>query len=369
MNTQTTQSDQLSMNDNKRVTDIEEMITPQEIIDELPLDEQTAHFIRTSRDIISNIIHLQDDRLLVITGPCSIHNPDEALQIARELKELQKENPHLYIVMRTYFEKPRTTVGWKGLLSDPDLDDSHNIEKWLHTGRELLLKINQMWIPTAVEFLDTITPQYIADLVHWGAIGARTTESQEHRKLVSGLSMPVGFKNGTMWNTDIAIDAIGASTQPHTFLGATKDGKIARITSSWNPDGHVILRGWSTSTNYDDASIQETSQALNEKWIDTWIVIDFSHQNSRKKHENQPKVCESVAKQIRSNKRIAWVMIEANIHEGAQKHTPWVDDPKNIKSWISITDACVSLEVNEKMLKKLNKAVWAKRWKIERGLL
>lgn len=358
MNSKTTQWDILSSGDNTRINDVNTMITPQEIIDQISLDLQTADFIRTSRIGISNIINLLDDRLLVITGPCSIHDTQEALEIAENLKVLQEKNPHLYIVMRTYFEKPRTTVGWKGLLSDPDLDGSNDIEKWLKVWRELLLKINKIWVPTAVEFLDTITPQYIADLIHWGAIWARTTESQEHRKLVSWLSMPVGFKNGTMGNIDIAIDAIWASKKSHSFLWATKDGRIAQLTTDWNPDGHVILRWWSETTNYDNDSVVETSQALSEKWIDAGILIDFSHQNSRKKHENQALVCTDVAKQIvAGNRKIVWVMIEANIHEGAQKHTPWTDNPANIKPGISITDACVNLETNEKMLRELNQAV------------
>lgn len=356
MNDLTTGTDKV--NDNYNVADVEAIISPKEVIDQYPLDEETARFIAVSRDIIRNILHLKDDRLIVITGPCSIHNPEEALQIAKNLKEMQAANPHLYIIMRTYFEKPRTTIGWKGLLSDPHLDGSNDIQAGLKIGRELLLKINQMWVPTAVEFLDTITPQYIADLVHWGAIGARTTESQEHRKLVSWLSMPVGFKNGTMGNTDIALDAIWASNKAHTFLGTTKDGRIARITTSGNLDGHIILRGGSDGPNFEASHIEKTATELDGKWIDTGIVTDFSHQNSGKNHKNQPKVSRDVARQIADgNKRIVWVMIEANIHEGAQKHTPGKDSPANIQAGISITDACVSLETNEKMLSELNAAV------------
>ena len=357
MNDLTTQQDISSMVDNGNIMDVQEIIAPKILIDQMPLDEQTADFIATSREIISNIIHLKDDRLLVITGPCSIHNPKEALQIAEDLKVLQEENPHLYIVMRTYFEKPRTTVGWKWLLSDPHLDGRDDIEEWLKQGRKLLMDINKMWIPTAVEFLDTITPQYIADLVHWGAIWARTTESQERRKLVSGLSMPVGFKNGTKWNTDIALDAIESSSASHRFLWATKEWRIAQITTKWNPDGHVILRGGSNGPNYEKSHIDALLNEQMKRWLDVWIIIDASHANSGKKHENQPVVCESVARQVaHGNQRIIWVMIEANINEWKQSHTPWVDNPEDIKPWVSITDACVSLETNREMLSWLGQA-------------
>ena len=339
------------------------MITPLQLIEKYPLWE-TRTFISESRNIIRDIIHWRDDRLLVITGPCSIHNPEEALQIAENLKLLQEENPHLYIVMRTYFEKPRTTVGWKGLLNDPDLDGSCDIEKGLDVGRKLLLEINKMWIPTAVEFLDTITPQYIADLVHWGAIGARTTESQEHRKLVSGLSMPVWFKNGTNGNVGIAVDAIGAASKPHTFPGATKDGRIARITTTWNPDTHVILRGGSNGPNYGKSNVDPIIENLERKWVDTWIIIDCSHANSEKDHRNQPKVSASVAKQISAgNERIVWVMIEANIVEGAQKFTPGKNNVDDILPGVSITDACVSLETNASIVEELNAANAARKHK------
>ena len=359
MNDTTMIADTISGPDNSRIIDIDEIVSPIELINRHPLDEETSEFIETSRIIISNIVNLEDDRLMVITGPCSIHNPEEALQIAEELKTLQENNRHLYIVMRTYFEKPRTTIGWKGLMNDPDLDDSHNINKGLEVARKLLLDINKIWIPTAVEFLDTMTPQYIADLIHWGAIWARTTESQEHRKLVSGLSMPVWFKNGTNGDAQIAIDAIGAAAGEHVFLGNTKEGKTARIKTAWNPDTHVILRGWSNWPNYEASKVQPILEKLETKWIESGIVIDFSHANSGKNHKNQPDVSSSVAKQIQDwNQKIVWVMIETNINEWNQKHTPGKDDPKNIQPWISITDACVSLETNTTMLSELNKATW-----------
>ena len=365
MNEQTLRHDTASHQDNTRVQDIERIITPANLIEKYPLDHSTASFIEQSRSIISNIIHLKDDRLLVITWPCSIHNPEEALQIAEELKILQENNPHLYIVMRTYFEKPRTTVGWKGLINDPKLDESCDINTWLNTARELLLKINKMWVPTAIEFLDTITPQYIADLIHWGAIGARTTESQEHRKLVSWLSMPVGFKNGMTGDDQIAIDAIQSAQNSHSFLGNTKGWDIALITTKWNSDGHVVLRGWYDWPNYDKDNIKTTTQKLKDTWIETGIIVDLSHGNSRKNHKNQPIVCDDIAKQVSDgNKRIVWVMIEANIHEWSQSHTPWKDNPNNIQPWISITDKCVSLETNRNMVENLELAVKDRREKV-----
>jgi len=359
MNDKTLKADTSSDIDNSRIKDIDKIITPQELIDKHDLDEHTNKFISMSREIISNIVHLHDDRLLVVTGPCSIHNPEEALKIAKNLKKLQKENPHLYIVMRTYFEKPRTTIGWKGLMNDPDLNGSYDINKGLGVARKLLLDINKMGIPTAVEFLDTITPQYIADLVHWGAIWARTSESQEHRKLVSGLSMPVGFKNGTNGDTKIAMDGINAAEEEHRFIWTTKTGNTALITTTWNHDAHMILRGWTSGPNYEKSQVQPILKKLTDREIEKGIVIDFSHANSGKNHKNQPWVCTAVADQIKAGeKRIVWVMIETNINEWNQKHTPGKDDPKNIQSWISITDACVSLETNSEMLSELNKATW-----------
>ncbi len=357
MNKATTNTDQTSINDNSRIIDVDEIISPKEVIDSYPLDKDTSEFISHSRETIHQIIQKQDKKILVITWPCSIHNPKEAIQIAQELKELQKKNPDLYIIMRTYFEKPRSTIWWKWLLNDPNLDNTCDIKKWLKIGRKLLLDINKIWVPTAVEFLDTITPQYVADLVHWWAIWARTTESQEHRKLVSWLSMPIGFKNGTKWNTDIAIDAILASKKSHKFLWITKQGSIAQITTQWNPDSHLILRWWTDGPNYSKAHVQDAMNSLQTQWINSGIIIDFSHANSLKNHKNQDKVCHDVAKQIIEwNHNIIWVMIESNIQEWAQKHNPWQDDPAKITPWTSITDECVSLETNKKMLEELQTA-------------
>jgi len=354
--------DTLSMIDNSKIEDIEEIISPKDLINSLWwINQNTTKFIAQSRDIIRNIISLNDPRLLTITWPCSIHDTKEAIIFAENAKKLQEKNPHLYIVMRTYFEKPRTTIGWKWLINDPTLNDSCDIEEWLEKARKLLIEINEMWVPTAIEFLDTITPQYIADLIHWWAIWARTTESQEHRKLVSGLSMPIWFKNWTDWGAKIAIDAINASKEWHTFIATTKEWKVAKVTTSWAPNSHIILRWWKDLTNYNEESVNDIIKQAEDKWINNWIIIDFSHDNSEQNHENQPTVCTEVAKQIAKwNNKIIWVMIEANINEWNQKFTPWKDNPKDIKPWISITDKCVDLETNEKMLSELDKAV-AKR--------
>jgi len=345
-------NDTLSSVDDKRIESIEEIISPKELVEKYPLDEATEQFIELSRISVSNIINLQDDRLLVVTGPCSIHNVDEALEYAKLLQSIKEENPHLFLVMRTYFEKPRTTVGWKGLLNDPHLDDSCDIDAGLHIARELLLKINKMGIPTAVEFLDTITPQYIWDLVTWGAIGARTTESQEHRKLVSGLSMPVGFKNGTSGDIQIALDAIKSSRGKHSFPSVTKWGKVAKVTTSWNPDGHIILRWWASWPNYSEEDIKRVAHILKWSMLRTGIVVDASHGNSQKDYKNQPIVSAEIARQIAAgNQKIVWIMIEGNLNEGNQ---PLSDD---LLPGVSVTDACVNWETNKKMIEELNRAV------------
>lgn len=345
-------NDTLSSVDDRRIENIEKIISPKELVTQYPLDEATEQFVELSRTAVSNIINLQDDRLLVVTWPCSIHNPEEALEYAQLLQSIKEENPHLFLVMRTYFEKPRTTVGWKGLLNDPYLDDSCDINAWLQIARDLLLKINKMWIPTAVEFLDTITPQYIWDLVTWWAIWARTTESQEHRKLVSWLSMPVGFKNGTTGDLQIAIDAIKASKWKHTFLSVTKWWEVAKVTTSWNPDGHIILRWGATGPNYSTEHIQNTTHILKGSMIRTGVVVDASHGNSLKNHDNQPLVSAEVARQIAAwNKKIVWIMIEWYLKAGNQ---PLSDD---LKPGVSVTDACVDWDTNRQMINELNKAV------------
>lgn len=358
MNDKALLSDKTSLVDDKRIIDIEEITTPEILIKKYPLDKDTESFIDTSRQIISDIINLKDDRLAVITWPCSINDPKLAMEIAQRIVELKERYPNIYPIMRVYFEKPRTTIWWKWLINDPNLDDSCDIDKWLEVARELLLKINKLWVATAVEFLDVINPQYFADLVHWWAIWARTTESQEHRKMASWLSMPVGFKNGTNWDIQIAIDAIKSAKGSHRFLSNTKEWKVARITTQWNPDWHIILRWWNNWTNYDRVSVANTIERMENSGIENWVIIDFSHANSKKDHKNQPIVSEKVASQIAEwNKKIVWIMIEANIKEWAQSHTPGKDDPKNIEYWVSITDKCVDWETNEEMIEKLDNAV------------
>lgn len=347
-----TQEDITWLTDDKRIDSVDEIISPKKLIEKYPIDSKTAEFIELSRKSISNIINMNDPRLLVITWPCSIHNPTEAIDYAEKLLKIRDSNPHLFLVMRTYFEKPRTTVGWKWLINDPDRDDSCDIEKWLDIARDLLMKINDMWIPAAVEFLDTITPQYIGDQVSRWAIWARTTESQEHRKLASWLSMPIGFKNWTNWSIQIAIDAVKASVGKHTFLSIAKDWKVAKITTKWNSDSHIILRWGSNWPNYSEAQIKEVDSMLSKSWINKWIIVDFSHANSSKDFRNQSIVCEEVSRQIEGwNDRIVWVMIEWNLNEWNQKLS------SNLLPWVSITDACVGWNANEKMFTRLNDAV------------
>lgn len=350
--------DDLSQTDDTNIKSVWRITTPKELIDKIPLDNETAKFIEESRKIVSDIIHLKDNKVMVIVGPCSIHNPTEALDYAKELKNLQKDFPNLFIVMRTYFEKPRTDIWWKWLINDPNLDWSFDIELWLEKARKLLLEINKLWLPTAIEFLDTISPQYVWDLITWWAIWARTTESQLHRELASGLSSPIWFKNWTDWWVDIAINAIKASSHPHNFLWATKQWQIALIQTAGNPNLHAILRWWSKLTNYDEVSVWKILEKLESSKINSWIMIDFSHANSLKDYRNQPIVCDDVANQIASwNEKIMSVMIESNILEWNQKFDPLKDDKNDLKYWVSITDSCVSIGTTKEMLKKLDEAV------------
>jgi 3-deoxy-7-phosphoheptulonate synthase len=264
----------------------------------------------------------------------------------------------LFIVMRTYFEKPRTTTWWKWLINDPDLDGSCNIDKWLRLARELLLEINKIWIPTAIEFLDNISPQYFADLISWWAIWARTTESQLHRELTSWLSMPVWFKNWTTWDVKVALDAITAAKSSHIFLWATKLWKTAIIETSWNEDSHLILRWWSSGPNYKEEHIIDASVRIDEAWISTGIIVDLSHANSLKDHKRQFMVWHDIAKQIESwDEKIVWVMIEWNLQEWFQSYTPWKDNKQDLKPWVSITDKCVDWKTNEEILSRLNNAM------------
>jgi 3-deoxy-7-phosphoheptulonate synthase len=344
--------------DDLRIRDIRELITPEELAREFPCSEHAADVVADARTAVHNILHGRDDRLVVVIGPCSIHDISAAREYAA-LLEQQRERlrGELEIVMRVYFEKPRTTVGWKGLINDPGLDGSFRINEGLKLARGLLLSINEMGLPAGCEFLDMITPQYIADLVAWGAIGARTTESQVHRELASGLSCPVGFKNGTDGNVKIAVDAVQAASQAHHFLAVTKQGRSAIATTSGNKDCHVILRGGKTP-NFDAASVDAAAKTLEAAKLDAGLMIDASHGNSSKKYENQPVVVDAIAQQIESGeRRICGVMVESHLSAGRQDHVPG----KPLKYGQSITDACIDWTTSVSVLERLALAVRRRR--------
>lgn len=313
----------------------------------LPLSESGALFVQKARKEIADIIHGRDPRLLVVTGPCSIHDPIAAMDYARRLKELQIQySDSLYIVMRVYFEKPRTTVGWKGYINDPHLDDSFDLETGLTRGRELLLQLVDMELPTATEALDPISPQYLSDLISWAAIGARTVESQTHREMASGLSMPVGFKNGTDGNLSIALNALQSAASPHTFIGINQRGEVALVQTAGNPDGHIILRGGS-KPNYDAASINAAVEQLQKLNLPTAIVVDCSHGNSNKDHNRQGQVAEAVVAQRQlGNKAIIGLMLESHIHAGRQN----IVDGKAALYGVSVTDACIDWQATSQLL-------------------
>lgn len=338
---------------NTRINYIKPLISPDLLLEQLPTTDALYEHITDARQAVAKIIQGDDERLLVIVGPCSIHDSEATMEYAKRLHVLQeKYAEQLCVVMRVYFEKPRTTVGWKGLINDPDLNDSYAINKGLHMARQLLLAINQLGLPVATEFLDAITPQYIADLVCWGAIGARTTESQVHRNLASGLSMPVGFKNATNGDIQVAIDAVGAALNPHHFLSVTEQGIAAIVATNGNPDCHVILRGGQNSTNYDEVSIAKTKQKLAKQRIDTRIIVDCSHGNSGKDHRKQVNVVQSICHQVKQGETaIAGVMIESNLVEGNQKLGG------ELTYGQSITDACVGWPETEVLLASLAQAV------------
>lgn len=319
--------------------------------------------VETGRNQAIEIIEQRDDRLLVICGPCSIHDPPTALEYARRLKALsEKLSGDLCIIMRAYLEKPRTTVGWKGLVNDPDINESFNINKGLRISRGLYVNLNSLGMPIASEMLDTISPQFLADMVSLGAIGARTTESQLHRELASGLSFPIGYKNGTDGNLGVAIDAIGAAANPHHFLGVTKQGLAAITKTCGNEHGFVILRGGASGTNYDAESIKVARQTLQKKKQREILMVDCSHGNSQKNHLNQPKVAKAVSDQLRNGEdAIIGVMIESNIYEGNQK-VP-AEGPEALVKGVSITDACINWEMTVDVLEDLAEGVRARRAK------
>jgi len=344
--------------DDLRIQGITEVVPPEDLNAEIPVSEQASRIIHETRQAIHNILTGKDDRLLVIIGPCSIHDPDAARDYASRLKEMRdKLSDDLLIVMRVYFEKPRTTVGWKGLINDPDLDNSFKINKGLKLARRLLVDLNDMGVPAASEYLDLITPQYLADLISWGAIGARTTESQVHRELASGLSCPVGFKNGTDGSLRIAIDAVNAASRPHTFLSLTKSGRSAIFATAGNDDCHVILRG-GKSPNYDAASINHAAKELEAASLPARLMVDLSHANSQKKYEKQLDVGKDVAAQISAgDTRIIGVMIESHLVAGRQD----VDGGKDLIYGQSITDACIGWQESVPLLESLADAVRQRR--------
>ncbi|NNC99848.1 MAG: 3-deoxy-7-phosphoheptulonate synthase, partial [Gammaproteobacteria bacterium] len=308
--------------------------------------------IADSRQVIRNILDRKDKRLIVVVGPCSVHDPDAALEYAQRLAALAaRVEDQLYLVMRVYFEKPRTTVGWKGLINDPDLDGSFDIEKGLLIGRQLMLEINQLGLPIANEALDPISPQYMQDLISWSAIGARTTESQTHREMASGLSVPIGFKNGTDGSLHVAINALQSVSSGHSFLGIDHDGKVSVINSSGNQHAHIVLRGGGGKPNYDSVSVALTEQALAENGLPVNIMIDCSHANSSKKPDLQPLVLENVTNQIlEGNNSIIGVMLESHLNAGKQKLTA---DKTLLEYGISITDGCIDWSTTEMALLNL----------------
>ena len=344
--------------DDLRIKEIKELLAPEVIRDEFPITPRAAEVTYESRRQIHRILHGADDRLLVIIGPCSIHDPRAAVEYAQRLKvERDRLAADLLVVMRVYFEKPRTTVGWKGLINDPHLDGSFQINEGLRTGRKLLVELNAMGMPAGVEYLDVISPQYIADLVSWGAIGARTTESQIHRELASGLSCPVGFKNGTDGNLRIAVDAIRTSQHPHHFLSVTKEGHSAIVSTMGNEDCHVILRG-GRQPNYDASSVDASCKELSAAGLAQRVMIDLSHSNSQKNYLRQIEVGREVAGQItRGDDRIMGVMIESNLKAGRQDLSPG----KELVYGQSITDACIGWEESVPLLDGLAEAVRARR--------
>lgn len=344
--------------DDVRIIEIQTLIKPAEIIEKLKESDVSTENILATRTAIHRVLHGEDDRLLVVVGPCSIHDTTAGLEYARRLLAIRQHlSDDLLIVMRVYFEKPRTTVGWKGLINDPHLDGSYDINLGLEKARQFLLDVNELGMPAGMEFLDTITPQYTADLVSWGAIGARTTESQVHRELASGLSCPVGFKNGTDGGVRVAIDAIKTASSPHRFLSVTKEGHSAIIVTSGNDDCHIILRGGKTP-NYTANHVSEVSTQLETAGLRAKIMIDCSHANSQKKYEQQINVAEDIAGQIANgDKRIAGAMLESHLKAGKQAHTPGCE----LVYGQSITDACLGWEDTEIVLTRLAEAVRQRR--------
>jgi 3-deoxy-7-phosphoheptulonate synthase len=356
-------SEKTSRTDDQRIRDVTPLPPPEHLIRFFPIAGTPVEtLIGSTRESVRRILHGDDDRLLVIIGPCSIHDPAAAIEYAKRLKaEREKHADTLEVVMRVYFEKPRTTVGWKGLINDPYLDESYRIHEGLRIARQLLLDINRLGVPAASEFLDVISPQYIGDLIAWGAIGARTTESQVHRELASGLSAPVGFKNGTDGNLKIAIDAIQAAGKPHHFLSVHKNGQVAIVETRGNRDCHVILRG-GRQPNYDAASVAAACKEIEAAKLPCRLMVDTSQANSAKQYERQVGVARDIAAQMAAGNRcIFGVMVESHLEAGAQKFTPGKDDPAKLAYGQSITDACLGWGDSLKVLDVLSDAVRQRR--------
>ncbi|EKM79434.1 hypothetical protein AGABI1DRAFT_113996 [Agaricus bisporus var. burnettii JB137-S8] len=359
----------LSRLENKRVKSTRPLIPPQILQEDLPLTLNAAQTVLEGRLATENILHGADDRLLVVVGPCSVHNVDSALEYARKLRHYaESAKDDLFIVMRVYFEKPRTTVGWKGLINDPDLNGSFQINRGLRSARGLLLEIAKMGLPAGCEFLDTISPQYTADLVTWGAIGARTTESQVHRELTSALSMPTGFKNSTDGSVGIAIDACRAARSGHVFLSVGKEGLSSIVETEGNPDVHVILRGGSQGPNFAAEYVRDVGQKLGKASLPQRIMIDCSHGNSQKQYQKQAEVAEDIAKQLESSDTsnyIMGVMIESNLVEGRQDIPS--GGPSLLKYGQSVTDACISWETTIPVLERLREGVRGRREQVRKS--
>ncbi|EFB71055.1 MULTISPECIES: 3-deoxy-7-phosphoheptulonate synthase [Providencia] len=340
---------------NVNIQDEQVLITPESLKQKYPLSHSNLHAIATSRKVIADIIHQRDPRLLVVCGPCSIHDVDAAIEYGERLQKLAAElSDSLYIVMRVYFEKPRTTVGWKGLISDPFMDGSFEMEKGLHIARDLLTNLVNMGLPLATEALDPNNPQYLGDLFSWSAIGARTTESQTHREMASGLSMPVGFKNGTDGSLSTAINALKAAAMPHRFMGINQSGQVCLLHTNGNKNGHVILRGGKTP-NYDAENIAACEAEMRKAGLEPSLMVDCSHGNSNKDYRRQPLVVDSILEQIiNGNESITGIMLESHINEGSQTS----EQPReNMQYGVSVTDACINWETTESVLRKLHQAL------------
>ena len=333
------------------IADMMQLTPPRAFKAELPMTEEANRTVVEGREAVRRILRKEDKRLLAIVGPCSIHDPQAAREYARRLNNLRLElQDRLCVVMRVYFEKPRTTVGWKGLISDPHLDGSDDMATGLRLARKLLLDINQLGLPAGTEMLDPITPQYNSDLISWASIGARTTESQTHREMASGLSMPVGFKNSTAGDLQVALNAMESARHPHSFLGIDQEGRTCLVRTKGNPWGHLVLRGGSDKPNYDTQSLALAAARLSKAGLEPVLLVDCSHANSSKKHERQEEVWQDLVQQrVQGNRELIGMMVESNLEEGSQKIPK---DKKELKYGVSITDACVGWETTERMLRQ-----------------